>query len=93
MKGDEAVQIGLADKLVPLDDLRDEAHAFAREIAISAPLAVTSIRKTLRGDLAAQVVAATSHEAVEQERLRATADFAEGTLAMGERREPKFTGK
>ena len=93
VKGDEAVQIGLADKLVPLDDLRDEAHAFAREIAISAPLAVTSIRKTLRGDLAAQVVAATSHEAVEQERLRATADFAEGTLAMGERREPKFTGK
>lgn len=93
VKGDEAVEIGLADRLVPLDRLRSEAHAFAREIAISAPLAVKSIRKTLRGDLAEQVRAATAHEAVEQEWLRATADFAEGTKAMAERREPNFAGE
>lgn len=93
VKGDEAVVVGLADRLVDLDDLRAEAHAFAREIAISAPLAVQSIRKTLRGDLAEQVVAATAHEAAEQEWLRATADFAEGTRAMAERREPDFRGE
>lgn len=92
VKGDEAVEIGLADELVSLDSLRDAAHAFAREIAISAPLAVASIRKTLRGDLADEVVAAIAHEAAEQARLRATADFAEGTRAMAERREPHFTG-
>ena len=93
VKGDEAVALGLADRLVPLADLRVEAHAFAREIAISAPLAVQSIRKTLRGDLAAQLRAATDHEAAEQARLRTTADFAEGTKAMAERREPNFTGE
>jgi len=93
IKGEEAAGLGLVDKLVPLDDLRTEAHALAREIAISAPLAVQSIRKTLRGDLAEQVMAATDHEASEQEWLQATADFAEGTKAMGERREPNFTGK
>lgn len=93
VKGDESVEIGLADKLVPIDSLREEAHAFAREIAISAPLAVKSIRKTLRGDLAEQVVAATAHEAVEQAWLRETADFAEGTRAMGERRDPDFLGE
>jgi enoyl-CoA hydratase/carnithine racemase len=92
VKGDEAAQLGLADKLVPLEGLRDQAHAFAREIAISAPLAIKSIRKTLRGDLAQQVMAATAHEAVEQEWLRKTADFAEGTRAMAERRDPDFTG-
>lgn len=93
VKGDEAVQIGLADRLVPLGSLRDEAHAFAREIAISAPLAVRSIRKTLRGELADQVRAATAHEATEQEWLRETDDFAEGRDAMKERREPNFQGR
>jgi len=93
VKGDEAVEIGLADYLVPLDELRDAARAFAVEIAISAPLAVKSIRKTLRGDLADQVQAATDHEASEQAILQATADFAEGTKAMGERRTPNFTGQ
>ena len=93
IKGDEAGEIGIADKLVPLDDLRAEAHALAREIAISAPLAVKSIRKTLRGDLADQMRAATDHEAKEQAWLRETSDFAEGTRAMGERREPNFTGE
>lgn len=92
VKGDEAVDLGLADRLVDLDDLAHAAHAFAREIAISAPLAVTSIRSTLRGDLADEVEAATRHEAAEQARLRRTADFAEGTRAMAERRPPDFTG-
>lgn len=93
VKGEEAVELGLADKLVPLDQLRSESHAFAREIAISAPLAVQSIRKTLRGDVADKVEAATAHEAVEQAWLQQTSDFAEGTKAMGERREPNFTGE
>ncbi len=93
IKGDEAVACGLADRLAPVAELRDTAHALAREIAISAPLAVRSIRATLRGDLADRVEAATRHEASEQARLRATADFAEGTTAMSERREPRFTGR
>ena len=82
----------MADRLVPLDELRPAAHALALEIARSAPLAVRSIRATLRGDLADRVAAATAHEAIEQARLQATADFAEGTRAMGERRLPDFSG-
>jgi len=90
VRGDEAVRLGLADRLVPLDELRAAAHGLAREIAISAPLAVRSIRATLRGDLADRVEAATHHEAAEQARLQATDDFAEGTRAMTERRTPDF---
>ena len=92
VKGDEAVELGLAARLATLASLRETAHAFAREIAISAPLAVQSIRATLRGDLADRVEAATAHEAAEQERLRRTADFVEGNTAMSERRRPNFTG-
>ena len=91
--GEEAARLGLADRLVPRDEVRSEAHTMAREIAMSAPLAVRSIRTTLRGDLADQVEAATFHEHREQDRLQHTADFAEGTRAMAERRTPEFRGE
>lgn len=91
--GEEATAIGLADRCVPLAEVLVAAHDVAADIAGSAPLAVESIRATLRGDLADRVVAATEREAAEQQRLRATPDFAEGTRAMAERRRPNFTGE
>lgn len=90
--GEEAASIGLVDRMVPWNEVEDAARDLAGEIATSAPLAVESIRSTLRGDLADRVAAATEHERAEQERLRATDDFREGTRAMAERRVPHFTG-
>jgi 2-(1,2-epoxy-1,2-dihydrophenyl)acetyl-CoA isomerase len=91
--GEQAASIGLCDLLVPTDRVRAEAHALAAEIAASAPLAVRSIRATMRGGLAGQIRAATDREAAEQERLRDTADFREGVRAMAERRPPRFEGR
>lgn len=91
VKGEEAVEIGLADRLAPLDELRDAAHDLAREIALSAPLAIESIRATMRGHLADEVRVATDHEKQEQDRLRLTNDWREGVNAMNERRTPDFT--
>jgi 2-(1,2-epoxy-1,2-dihydrophenyl)acetyl-CoA isomerase len=92
LHADEAHAIGLVDRIAPLDELRATAHDFAREIAISAPLAVRSIRETLRGDLAQRIRTATDRERTEQERLQQTQDVREGIRAMGERRTPDFTG-
>ena len=92
VKGDEAAEIGLADKLVPLDQVRSAAIGFAAEIAGSAPLAVLATRATVRGDLAEQVRKATDHELVIQNSLRETNDWNEGVKAMAERRTPNFTG-
>jgi enoyl-CoA hydratase/carnithine racemase len=89
----EARALGLCDRLVPLERLREEAHAFAAEIAGSAPLAIDSIRETLRGGLGAEIRRATDREKAEQDRLRKTADFREGTRAMTERRTPRFEGR
>jgi len=91
--GDEALRLGLADRVVPADELRAAAHAFAAEIAANGPLAVQAIRTTMRGDLAERVAAATAHEAQEQARLRETDDFREGVAATSERRTPNFTGR
>jgi 2-(1,2-epoxy-1,2-dihydrophenyl)acetyl-CoA isomerase len=91
--GDEAARIGLCDRLVPADQVRAEAHALAAEIAGSAPLAVRSIRATMRGHLAEQVRAATDREAAEQNRLRETADWREGVAATAQRRPPRFQGR
>lgn len=93
INGDEATALGLVDRLVPLEELRAEARALAREIAAAAPLAVRSIRRTMRGHLADEVAGVTRHEDEEQKRLRATSDFAEGTRASLERREPNFKGE
>jgi 2-(1,2-epoxy-1,2-dihydrophenyl)acetyl-CoA isomerase len=91
--GDEAARIGLSDRLVEASDVRTAAHALAAEIAASAPLAVRSIRATMRGDLAERIRTATAREAEEQERLRGTRDLAEGIRATAERRPPRFEGR
>jgi 2-(1,2-epoxy-1,2-dihydrophenyl)acetyl-CoA isomerase len=93
LPGDECAAIGLLDRLVAPEDLDATAHAFAADIAVSAPLAVTSIRQTMRGHLPDAIRAATDREKVEQDRLRSTADFAEGVRATAERRPPNFEGR
>jgi 2-(1,2-epoxy-1,2-dihydrophenyl)acetyl-CoA isomerase len=91
--GEEAQRIGLSDRLaVSTEAIRDEAHAMAAELAAAAPLSMRAIRATMRQGLADRIRQATDHERNEQDRLRETADFAEGVLASGERREPEFKG-
>jgi enoyl-CoA hydratase/carnithine racemase len=90
--GEEALRIGLCDRVVPAESLREGAHALAAEIAVSAPLAVRSIRETMRGDLPDRIKAAAAREWTEQERLAQTDDFNEGVKATAERRSPRFSG-
>jgi enoyl-CoA hydratase/carnithine racemase len=90
--GTAAYALGLCDELVSADDVRARAIARAGEIAASAPLAVRSIRNTLRGPVIEQLRAAMAHERAEQERLQQTADFHEGLAASRERRSPNFLG-
>ena len=93
VKSDEALRIGLCDRLATADTVRDLSRSLASEIAQSAPLAVRSIRDTLRGDLSEEIRVATDHEKAEQDRLQQTSDFREGIGASMERRPHEFRGR
>jgi len=93
VKGEETLEIGLADRLVSAKNVRETAYALAAEIATSAPLAVRSIRTTIRLGLADAVKSATDREHAEQQILRRTDDYREGVAAASERRPPRFTGQ
>ena len=91
--GEEAHAMGLLDRFVELAEVRNEAHRMAAEIAKSAPLAVVSIRETMREGIGERYRQATEREAREQAALRATEDFKEGIRATAERRTPEFQGR
>jgi enoyl-CoA hydratase/carnithine racemase len=92
IKGEQAVEWGLADVLTSADQVRAESIKLAEEIAGNAPLAVVSVRATLRQGLSEMLQAVTDHEASEQDWQRLTDDFREGVESVAERRPGNFTG-
>lgn len=91
--GEEAYRWGLANVLVPQNEVRAAAMKLAGEIAECSPLGLVSTRATMRAGLADRVLAATNHELVEQTKLRTTEDFKEGVKATAERRIANFRGR
>lgn len=92
LPGDEALALGLVDRLVEQDKVREAAQEMAAELAQIGPLALQACRATLRNDLIPAFRAATEREAFQQAWLRETYDFKEGVKASAERRPAKFTG-
>ena len=91
--GEEAFKIGLADKFCSKEKITEEAEQLAMEIASSAPMAVESIRSTLRGNLADQIEQIVDWELSEQVRLQKTEDFKTGIAASLSRETPQFKRK
>jgi enoyl-CoA hydratase/carnithine racemase len=94
VRGEQALAMGLCDRIAPsTEELRATATDLAVAISASAPLAVRSIRQTMRGQLPELVRAATRAEHAEQSWLLQTDDFQEGVRAAAERRPPVFVGR
>ena len=70
-----------------------EAETLAETISSSAPMAVESIRSTLRGNLAEEVEKIVDWELSEQVRLQKTEDFKAGIAASLSREVPEFNRK
>ena len=97
MELDEAMHYGLVNKQTSQQNLKDDAIAWAHEIAQSAPLAVASIKAVIREteDLALQEayqLMRSGEVAVYQQMLRSE-DAQEGPLAFSEKRLPEWKGR
>jgi enoyl-CoA hydratase/carnithine racemase len=94
---DEALAIGLVDRVVPADEAEAAALALAEEIARNAPLAVKGMKRILRLLDAAAERGFTDAERDEISALRRRAfesdDVREGRDAFLEKRAPRFRGR
>ena len=90
--GEEAKSMGILDRIVPQEQVREAAIAFAQEIAENAPIALKTLRAAMRGDIAEQVRLATNQEGRDQFMCQQTNDHKEGVKAVAERRVGNFTG-
>lgn len=93
INGEQAVEWGLADILCEHHHVRDEAYKLASEIAEGAPLALKSIKTTLRMGIKEKLIQQTQRENDEQAWQKLTVDFKEGIASVTEKRKGKFVGK
>lgn len=90
--GKEAVEVGLAMKCVPLDDLMDEAMKVARQLMNRAPLALAVSKRLILHSTSTDIDAGIYMEAMGFSILMGTEDRKEGTAAFKEKRTPEFKG-
>ena len=90
---DEALRIGLVNRVVPKDALMSEAVALLTKMLANAPLSLQYTIDSVNAGLDMSFEDAQDHEATLFAVLCATADKTEGTSAFLEKRPPKFQGR
>jgi enoyl-CoA hydratase len=93
VKADEALAIGLVNKVVPAAQLMTAAKELAAELASKAPIAVRYIIEAVNRGLEIPFDKAQIHEATLFGLVASTADMREGTRAFLEKRKAQFTGE
>jgi enoyl-CoA hydratase/carnithine racemase len=91
--GAEAVRIGLANRLLPIDGFERAVRDLAQRLAKGPPLVLRMIKRAVYDSLDGDLDAALEREAVGQLQLLGSADFVEGVAAFLQKREPNFGGK
>ncbi|NNC71721.1 MAG: enoyl-CoA hydratase [Sphingomonadaceae bacterium] len=93
MDAEEAERSGLVARVVPHDDLVDEAVKTASKIAAQAPMAAMVNKEMVNAAFETNLEQGILHERRLFQILTATEDKAEGMAAFIDKREPKWKGK
>ena len=93
VSAEEALAMGLVNRVVPRERLLEETYAFARELAAGPQIAIRmikrAVRQSMRCDLETALDLISSHMAL----VRQTEDHREGIAAFREKRPPRFVGR
>jgi enoyl-CoA hydratase len=88
----EAMRIGLVNRVVPRDKLLGEAEALLRKMLANGPLSLRFTLQAVGAGLEMPFAEAQDHEATLFGLICASGDMREGTRAFLEKRPPKFQG-
>jgi 2-(1,2-epoxy-1,2-dihydrophenyl)acetyl-CoA isomerase len=90
---DEAVRIGLFQRVYPVDAFEDEVRAFALDLAGKPPLALAAAKHSLSVSPESELEEMLEVERESQMRLFRSADVREGIAAFNEKRKAEFRGE
>ena len=87
---DEALQLGLVDRLVPEGAARGSAHELAKQIAAKSPISLRAAKRALRNGLDVDLASGLEIESRSWEEAAFSADRVEGIEAFNLRRAPRW---
>lgn len=91
--GNDAERIGLVNRVAPAAELDVATDALVDELLACAPVAVGHAKRVLDAAAKPALAATLEHEVTVQALCARTEDFAEGTRAFAEKRQPEFSGR
>ena len=93
VSAEEALKLGLLNRVYSVANLMDDTLAFAKRLGDGPPIQQREIKKlmyqSMRTDLRTSLELVSSHMAV----VQSTADYKEAIAAFKEKRQPRFQGK
>lgn len=93
VKSDEAVQIGLVNRVVPDAELDAETQKLAQQLAALPPRAIGLTKRAMNRAWGVELGDQLDYEAMMQTTAGQTRDHREGVTAFLEKRKPNFTGE
>ncbi len=93
MSAQEALDLGLYNRVVPHEVVMSTAREVAQELAQKPPLALAAVKAILNREAVPRLRAYLEDEVCAQRAMFKTQDAREGITAFFEKRKPNFTGK
>jgi len=90
---EEALRLGLVNRVVPDAEFAAEARAWAEQLAEGPPIAMRLAKRGVYRNLHADLASALEYETYAQQIVWASEDAGEGIRAFVEKRPPDFQGR